>query len=144
MKRNKKVLHIINSLNMGGAEMMLLKLMSNNENDDFEYKIISLFDYGKLQKKFNDLGINVYNLNLNSNYFNFILLLFRLNSYFKKYKPDIIQGWMYHGNFLATFCKLLFIRKSILIFNIRQSLYNLKFEKFITRFIIRIINNFIY
>ena len=35
---------------MGGAEMMLLKLMSNNENDDFEYKIISLFDYGKLQK----------------------------------------------------------------------------------------------
>lgn len=123
---------------MGGAEMMLLKLISDNKNGDVEYKIISLFDYGKLQKKFNDLGINVYNLNLNYNYFNFIILLFRLNSYFKKYKPDIIQGWMYHGNFLATFCKLLFIRKSILIFNIRQSLYNLKFEKIITRFIIRI------
>jgi len=134
--KKKKIIHIINSLNIGGAEMMLLKLIKANQSGEFDYEIISIFKYGKLQNQFEEEGIRVNNLNLDKNFLNFFKFPFKLFSCIKKSKPDIIQGWMYHGNLFAALCKLLIIKKTILIFNIRQTLYGLKNEKFLTRLII--------
>ena len=50
--------------------MMLLKLVKF-KNNKFDYQIISLSDYGKLQNDFNKIGIKVYNLNLNKKFVKF-------------------------------------------------------------------------
>jgi len=44
---------------------------------------------------------------------------------------------MYHGNFAASWCRRSFARSSALIFGIRQSLYDLQHERFLTRAVIR-------
>lgn len=50
--------------------------------------------------------------------------------------PDIVQGWMYHGN-AVSIPSLLMSPKSKLFWNIRQSLTDMKHVKASTRFIIR-------
>ena len=134
--KRKKILHIINSLDVGGAEMMLFKLISK-ENSQFKYEIISLSSFGKLQNNFNLKGIKVYNLNLNKSFINLFTLPLKLFLIFKKTKPEIIQGWMYHGNIVAFICKYFFSKKSVLFFNVRQSFYGYMNEKYITRILIK-------
>lgn len=132
----KKVVHVITGLDTGGAEMMLFKLLKHMHNESYEHVVISLSDQGTVGPKIKGLGISVETLRLREGFNPFIFpgKLFRL---INKNQPDIIQGWMYHGN-LA--CSLIapFLFPSIPYFwNIRYSLYDLAREKFLTRSVIK-------
>ena len=138
MLKDKKILHIINDLNVGGAEMMLLKLLKNSKNSIFKPAVICMTSGDRIKYEIIDMGIEVIELKLNKNLFAFFILPFTLYNFFKKFNPDIIQGWMYHGNFLSIICKYFFSKKSKVVFNIRQTLYDINNEKFFTKFIIRL------
>jgi glycosyltransferase involved in cell wall biosynthesis len=56
----------------------------------------------------------------------------------RQLKPHVIQGWMYHGNCAAAFLRLLVCRNTSLIFNVRQSLPDIRREKLLTRCAIRV------
>ena len=58
-----KVLHIITSLNDGGAEALLYRMVTS-KSDSFEHVVVSLMDAGKYGLLLEKAGINVHYLNI--------------------------------------------------------------------------------
>ncbi|MBW1649315.1 MAG: glycosyltransferase [Deltaproteobacteria bacterium] len=96
-----KISHIITGLSTGGAEIMLLKLVSGMDKKLFFNSIISLTKPGEIEKKFINIEIPTASLNLSSDFPNPLAFL-KLISLLHQEKPDIIQGWMYHANIAST------------------------------------------
>ena len=59
-----KNLHIINDLSIGGAEMMLYKLLSGMNKKRFDAVVISLMDQGKLRDRIEALDVPVYTVGM--------------------------------------------------------------------------------
>ena len=97
-----KVCHIINSLNNGGAENILLKICeySKIEKNKTQHYVISLISNGDLYSKFKKSDVKVYELNFKKNFF-FFIHFFKLFQLVKQIKPNILMGWMYHSSILT-------------------------------------------
>jgi glycosyltransferase involved in cell wall biosynthesis len=127
-KRPLRVLHIINDLSIGGSEITLYKLLSRTDRDKFKPTVISLNGVGKLGDRVKQLGIEVEAVGLKPSRLRARSLL-RLAQIARRTRPDLIQGWMYHGNLAAQFAGLFVSRPVSILWNIRQSLYSLDDEK---------------
>ena len=92
-----KILHIITSVNSGGAENMLYKLLSRQDRRKYEVEVISLTDIGPRGKDIQALGIEVRALGMRAGFFN-PFLLFRLAMWIRQAQPDIVQTWLYHAD----------------------------------------------
>lgn len=123
-----KVLHIINDLSVGGAEMMLYKLLSEANKEQFSFAVVSLKKRGRLCERIERLGVPVYTLASKrsiptpASIWSLVRLLRRL-------RPGVIQGWMPHGNLAAQLAGALVPARAPVLWNIRQSLYSLDYEK---------------
>jgi glycosyltransferase involved in cell wall biosynthesis len=95
-----------------------------------------MLDEGAIGKKIKALEVPVYTLGMKRSIPSPSAML-RLASMVHSVKPDIIQGWMYHGNLLSLIASKPTKRKIPVIWNIRQSLYSLSYEKPITRMVIK-------
>ena len=118
-----KIIHIISSLDFGGAEKTLFNICKNDKNN--EHIIISLTnlgEYGKILKKKN---FSVHVCDMKSTIFS-LFSFYCLIRILKKYKPDIVQTWMYHGDFVGSFAARIAGVKKI-IWGIRHG--NLEFGK---------------
>jgi len=135
-----KIVHIITGLTTGGAEMMLYKLLSGIDLSRFEPTVISLKDKGVLGCKIEELGVPVYSVEMSANT-SFLLSVFRLSSFIRKIQPNIVQGWMYHGNIAAIITRLLLFKNIPMLWNIRHSLSDIRYEKKRTQLIINIAAN---
>lgn len=96
-----KVTFIITGLNIGGAEMMLLKLLSEINRIHFAPVVVSLRERGALSERIEALGVPVYVIGIKHRRISFTGF-WRLLRLLRKLNPDIIQGWMVHGN--LVFC----------------------------------------
>lgn len=130
-----KLLHIITGLNTGGAEMMLFKLVAGM-GQQFEIKVVSLTNKGEIGKKIEVLGVPVVALGMKKTLTS-LSYLKKIKQLTPNFQPDIIQGWMYHGNLAASLMRLFSPFRPALVWNIRHSLYNLHEEKRLTQLIIR-------
>ncbi|MBT3504637.1 MAG: glycosyltransferase [Piscirickettsiaceae bacterium] len=131
-----KVIHIITGLATGGAERALYNLLQGGLSTEFDCHVISLSDEGTMGAQIKALGVTVITLNMRAGWPTLAGLL-KLRSIIKKLQPDLIQGWMYHGNLAATLARFFMANKPALIWNVRQSLYDLKHEKRLTRLVIK-------
>jgi len=130
-----KILHIINSLNIGGAEMMLYKLLATTNDPYFQHNVITLLDKGSIGAKVENLGVTVDELHTNRRRptpqsFRRLIHLVRTH------QPDLIQGWMYHGNLAASVASIYVNPRPPVLWNIRHSLPALSTERPVTRLII--------
>ena len=117
------VMHLITTLDVGGAEMMLLKLLSFMDDDDFSNQVVSLTGIGPIGEKIMAQGIPVYALNMPSGRLTLggLVKLWRL---LNSIKPKILQTWLYHADLLGLiFGKLARIRK--ICWNVRCSYIDL-------------------
>jgi glycosyltransferase involved in cell wall biosynthesis len=130
---NLKIVHIITSLDVGGCEKVLFNLLSFDKSQKTRTLVISLNLKGYYRKKLIESGFEVLSLNLKEKKF---LSIFLFIKSIINFKPDIIQGWMYHGNLFALFAKFLLFKKTNLFWNIRQTLYDVNLEKSSTKFVI--------
>lgn len=137
-----KILFISTGLGTGGAEMMLYKLLSSIDRDQFEPVVVSLLKtdcFGdQIINQIDALNIPIHSLDLDPGQFKLGKLLELLNLVYKE-KPDIIQGWMYHANLAAQLASFLSFKFIPTIWNIRHSLHSLDYEKKGTSVIIRIL-----
>ena len=135
-----KLLFIITGLSTGGAEMMLYKLLDRINREQFDPFVISLTYEGESQisQRISDLDIPIYLLNINSKQ-EILQAIWRLINLVRKIQPDIIQGWMYHANLAAQFASLLTFQSVPTVWNIRHSVYSLKYEKSTTATIIKLL-----
>lgn len=108
----RKVVHIIIGLNVGGAELMLKRLILNSRLEGkFKHEVISLTDLGVIGKELKQEGITVYTLNMR-NILSIFEVCFSLRKLLKEIKPDIVQTWMYHADFIGgVVAKTLKIKK---------------------------------
>lgn len=132
-----KILHIITGLSTGGAEMMLFKLLKGMDKKKFENIVISLSDRGSLSEEIEALGVPVITLEMKYG-FQGIKALWRLISSVQRFSPDVVQGWMSHANFASQLSVMLRHSHTPVIWNIRQSLYSLEYEKKKTTAIIKV------
>jgi glycosyltransferase involved in cell wall biosynthesis len=128
--------HIITGLSTGGAEMMLLKLISAG-TPNVRYSVVSLGDSGTIGPVISTFGAQVYALGM-SRAVPDPLKVLALARHTRQVQPDLIQGWMYHGNLMATFARLGARRGVPVLWNIRQTVYDLSQERRVTAMVIRV------
>ncbi|MGH8539441.1 MAG: glycosyltransferase family 4 protein [Stenotrophobium sp.] len=93
-----RVLHIIVGLNLGGAELMLKRLIESSlDNSDFQHSVVSLTDAGEVGEQLLALGVEVQALGMRS-VLDAPRVLWQLTRRIRKSRADIVQTWMYHAN----------------------------------------------
>lgn len=97
MGNKKKILHIIQSVDNGGCENMLLRTLPLL--DGFEHKIVTLKERGELTPKFVSAGIIVETLHT-TNLFD-ISSIFRLRRLIRKENPDVILTYLFHADIIS-------------------------------------------
>jgi glycosyltransferase involved in cell wall biosynthesis len=132
-----RLLFITTGLGTGGAERMLVKLLSMINCPQLECSVVSLLDSGTQGARLRDLGVPVHELHVNS-LRGLISAVWRLQNIVHNLKPDIIQGWMYHGNLAACYAWLGTRTRSRLFWGVRHSFMGMKCERPMTRLVIRV------
>jgi glycosyltransferase involved in cell wall biosynthesis len=130
---NLKICHVITGLHMGGAEMMLFRLLSATNRERYEPVVISLINKGSLGARIEALGIPVYTLDMSPG-LPAVRGVFKLLRLVRQLKPAVLQGWMYHGNLFASLAGL-FTRLPV-VWGIHHSLHDLSAERWGTRAVI--------
>jgi glycosyltransferase involved in cell wall biosynthesis len=128
-----KIVHIITGLGDGGAEHALYKICKYDLKN--KHVVISLTGPGKYFSLLKKLKIEVHLL-----YFNFFSIhkFFYLSNLLSCLKPDIIQTWLVHADFVGSIsARLAGIRN--IIWNIRYSNLETGSAKFTTIIIIKIL-----
>jgi glycosyltransferase involved in cell wall biosynthesis len=132
-----KILHIISGLSTGGAERALYNVLAGGLSEVAENTVLSVRDEGTFGPRIRALNVPVFTLNVAHG----ILApraVFRLWRLLKGFCPDVIQGWMYHGNLVSSLAGWLAPVRPAIVWNVRHSLYSLQAEKFLTRQVIQI------
>lgn len=93
---------IITGLGIGGAEHALLKLLSRVDRSRFQISLIVLGREDALEPAFRAIGIEPIRLGLAAGRWP-LGAVGRLFKTVRALNPDILQGWMYHGNLAASF-----------------------------------------
>jgi glycosyltransferase involved in cell wall biosynthesis len=94
----RKVLHVITGLQVGGAEMALLRLVASSRNSQFHHSVVTLTPGGGMRERFEREGIEVVTLDLKRSP---LLGFLRLVNLVRKERPDIVQTWMYHADLVG-------------------------------------------
>ena len=111
----KKILHIITSTDVGGAEGMLFKYLSNSNRNLLSHHVVSLTGIGKTGLKIKNIGIPIYTISTSVYSLKGLKELYCI---FKTIDPEILQSWLYRSDFFSLFLKI-FKPKVILCWNIR-------------------------
>lgn len=96
-----RICHVITDLNAGGAERMLVNLVTRLDRSRFSNEVISLIEPGLMAGELRAADIPVANLNMHRgrpSLSGMMALVRRL----RRSKPDIVQSWLYHADLAAT------------------------------------------
>ena len=132
-----KVVFLTTGLSVGGAEVMLHNILSKIDRDRFEPEVVSLMDKGQYGDKIEALGVRVHSVKMLEGKPS-LSSAKRLLSVVKGIQPDLIQGWMYHGNIASQFYKTLSRSKIPVVWSIHHSLHQISKEKPLTQSLIRL------
>ena len=129
-----KIVHIINNLDSGGAENALFKICKYDTEN--KHIVISLQGPGRYFKPLSKEGIKVYFLKAR---FYSIYKFFYLVRLLIFIKPDIVQTWLVHSDFIGGIAARLAGIKNI-SWNIRFSNLEIRKIKLSTTIIIKILS----
>jgi glycosyltransferase involved in cell wall biosynthesis len=94
-----KVLHLITSLEVGGAQHGMLLGLPRFDSQQYEHIVCSLMDRMQMADQFKNAGIQVRSLGLNSK--TDVAVVFRLRSLLREVRPDILHTYLLHSNILG-------------------------------------------
>ena len=117
-----KIVHIIAALNVGGTEMMLYKLLPRMRKDRFENIVFTLKENGSLSKDFEFQNIRVYNV-LGMGGVSRVTTLIKSLNILRQINPDLIQGWLAHGNLVAKIASIFLPYRLSTLWNIRYTAF---------------------
>jgi glycosyltransferase involved in cell wall biosynthesis len=116
------VLHVISGLGLGGAERTLVEIATGLQHRGLAQHVVSLRGRGPYADELEAVGIPVSAFDIVSAP-RALAVLWRQRKLVHSIEPDIIQGWMYHGDLAALAGYLLARGRSRrrLCWNIRAS-----------------------
>lgn len=94
------ICHIITGLGRAGAESFLLRLIQNLKTFDHHVIVLGASEDPEFTREFESVA-HVTFLNMKPSLVDFMRGTFRLRHLMRDLKPQVVQGWMYHGNLLA-------------------------------------------
>jgi len=120
--RPRRILHVITDLSVGGAEITLSRLLAANPPAADQSWVVSLLPHGPLAGDLRACGIPLLELDVRR-VGGAVAGMLRLARLIAETKPDIVQGWMYHGDLAALVALVLSGRRGAarLAWNIRCS-----------------------
>jgi glycosyltransferase involved in cell wall biosynthesis len=95
-----RILHLINELETGGAETLLVRLLERMDPGAFQNEVVSLSGRGNLGPRIAALGIPVTALQMRANLLKLGALV-RLVSKVRQFRPHIVQSWLYHADLMG-------------------------------------------
>lgn len=114
-----RILHVItNYAGAGGAEKMLSRVVESTPQ--CEHAIVALMGFSDLYQQ--TLMQCIQHEQLRWNLINSFSVIWQLKSLIDEIQPDVIQGWMYHGNVFASVASRLSRCKPPVAWGIRHSL----------------------
>jgi len=117
-KSVKKILFLIRSLNIGGAERQLCLLASELQKNNFSTRIVTIYGGGALEKEVEAMGISVTSLRRRNRWDLRFFIKFFL--FVKKEKPDIVHSYLQISNIVAALTKML-LPKTKIVWGVRAS-----------------------
>ena len=114
-----KLLFVINCLDLGGAERMLVKLLSTEVFANDQVTVVVLQSRGVLTDELRAAGHEVIHLNL-SKTAGGLLRLVRLPVIVRRHRPDVIHSWLYQSDLAAGISAILAGARPV-IWSIRQT-----------------------
>ena len=131
------ILHLITDLELGGAEMMLVKLLRGMDRSRYRNVVISLTGRGQLADPIEAAGVPVHCVEMKRGRVNFLKLptLFRL---VREIQPAILQTWLYHADLVGT-AAAISGRRPRLIWNVRCSDMDLTHYAWTTRVTLKLL-----
>ena len=116
------VLHVISGLGLGGAERMLMEIAIGLQHRGLAQHVVSLRGRGQFADDLESAGVSVRAINIASAP-QALSALWQMRQVVHRLQPDIIQGWMYHGDLAAMAAHLVAHGRSRrrLSWNIRAS-----------------------
>lgn len=107
-----KVMHVINWLNIGGAEVMLCNLLAGTDRSRFEPVVCTLVDVMPLAGRVRAMGVPVHTLGMRPGVpdpFK-VLSLARL---VRSERPDVIQTWLFQSDLIGSLAALISTRAPV-------------------------------
>ena len=98
-----RVIHIITSLETGGAQWVLVQLIQQLKLHGHEQSVISMKPNGEMAQNIVDLGIPVYQIPFSRH--TFLQARSQSERIISSFQADIIQSWLYHADFLTIFLR---------------------------------------
>ena len=135
-KAGSRILFVTTGLGVGGAERALERLLPGLQAQGLKVAVVSLREPQQVGQDLRALGIEVFELGMAPSRPS-ISGLWRLWRVVSGFKPDVIQGWMYHGNLAAHLARLA-APHAQLVLGIHQTLARLELESRATRMVIRL------
>ena len=135
--RSPHVLHAITDLNVGGAEYMLARFLERMSEHEYGHTVISLMPAGAIGPMIEAAGCGVTSAGMSNRLkpIDFVTLP-RLA---RRVRPDLLHGWMYHGNLAATFISMLSPRPKPVVWSIHHTIADIAFEKRTSRRVFKLL-----
>lgn len=133
-----RILHVITSFGRGGAETMLAQLLVASRDGPFQQGLIVLRDQASLLPALHAEGIPGHSLEMPGGGLPGPLRLRRFAALVREFQPDLLQGWLYHGNLAALAAARLCPGRPPVLFNLRNLLHDIRREPSFTRLAIRL------
>ena len=134
-ERVPRVMHVITTVDTGGAEMVLLRLLQRNDPERRRLSVVSLRPPGDLEDDYRQFA-PVHSLDIETPLPSPAAFA-RLRGFFQQEQPDLVQAWMYHGNLAASVGALVARFRGPVLWNIRHSVHDMRYEKRSSRAVIR-------
>lgn len=132
-----QIVHLITSLQVGGAEHMLEKLVTGMDDATFSPTVISLTTEGPIGRRLRDAGIPVYALGLTGP-LTLPRALFRLHRLLTRLQPQVLQTWLYHADLVGSLTRILH-SGTPLLWNLRCSDMDMSDYSHKTHFVLRLL-----
>ncbi len=136
-RRRPRVVHVINSLSMGGAETMLARIVIAGKAGPFEHVVLPLLRGGGVEDRVRKAGALVEPLGVHGAR-NLLTAPARLAGRLRELEPDLVQGWLLQGNLAALIGSRLASVPTPVLWNVRWTLYDVASEPVRTRAILRL------
>jgi glycosyltransferase involved in cell wall biosynthesis len=131
-----KVIHVITDLGMGGAEMVLYRLISRLHPELFESEVISLTSDRPVGGLIRSSGIPVISLGFRPGQPD-PRMIFNLVRIMRARKPHLVQTWMYHADLVGGLAAR-FARLSSVVWGIRHTVADAEALKPTTQILARL------
>lgn len=128
-----RIVHVISNLGIGGAETMLVRLVRElTGKATTTHSVVSFLPGGVYAEVLRELGAEVIELD-GQRSLRSAALLRPLGAALARARPDLVQGWMYHGNIAASLAAMLRYHRAPVVWGIRQTLERLGDNRPLTR-----------